>query len=93
MVMNLDAWQKLPKDAQAKVIDITVKFEPEMKAYFDKAIATEKAAMEKQGLKRIKLSPADTQKFLQVADDAFLEDLDKKMPDQVKILKQLMGLK
>jgi TRAP-type transport system periplasmic protein len=93
MVMNLDVWQKLPKDAQAKILDITIKFEPDMKAYFEKAITAEKAAMEKLGLKRIKLSAADTQKFLQVADEAFLEDLDKKMPDQVKILKQLMGLK
>jgi TRAP-type C4-dicarboxylate transport system substrate-binding protein len=93
IVMNLAAWQKIPKDAQAKIIDITIKFEPEMKAYFEKAIASEWVAMEKQGLKKIKLSPEDTQKFLQTADDAFLEDLEKKIPDQVPILRKLLGLK
>jgi TRAP-type C4-dicarboxylate transport system substrate-binding protein len=93
MVMNLDSWQKLPKDVQAKILDITIKFEPDMKAYFEKAITAEKAEMEKLGLKRIKLSPEETKKYLEVADDAFLEDLEKKMPDQVKILKKLMGLK
>ena len=36
ILMNLDAWNKLPKDAQEKLIDITMKFEPEMKAYFRK---------------------------------------------------------
>jgi TRAP-type transport system periplasmic protein len=93
MLMNLDTWQKLPKDAQDKIINITIKFEPEMKAYFEKAIANEKIEMEKLGVKRIKLSPEETKKFLETADSAFLEDLEKKMPDQVKILKNIMGLK
>jgi len=92
MLMNLDAWQKLPKNVQAKIMDITIKFEPEMKAYFEKAVATEKAAMEKQGVKRISLSPGDTKKYIETADNAFLEDLDKKMPGEVKILKRIMGL-
>jgi TRAP-type C4-dicarboxylate transport system substrate-binding protein len=93
MLMNLDAWQKLPKDVQAKIIDITVKFEPDMKAYFEKAIASEKIEMEKLGVKRIKLSPEETKKYLELADSAFFEDLEKKVPDQVKILKNIMGLK
>jgi TRAP-type transport system periplasmic protein len=93
ILMNLDTWQKLPKDVQDKIINITIKFEPEMKAYFEKAIANEKIEMEKMGVKRIKLSPEETKKYLETADSAFLEDLDKKMPDQVKILKNIMGLK
>ncbi|MCX5798026.1 MAG: TRAP transporter substrate-binding protein DctP [Proteobacteria bacterium] len=93
MLMNLDAWQKLPKDVQAKIIDITIKFEPDMKAYFEKTIASEKAEMEKLGLKRIKLSPEETKKYIETADSAFLEDLEKKMPGEVKILKKIMDLK
>jgi len=93
MLMNLDAWQKLPKDVQAKIIDITVKFEPEMNAHFKQVIATEWVAMEKMGVKRVKFSPEDTRKFLQAANDGFFEDLEKKKPDQVKILKNIMGLK
>jgi TRAP-type C4-dicarboxylate transport system substrate-binding protein len=92
ILMNLDAWNKLPKDVQAKLIDITVKFETEMKAYFEKAIATERAEMEKLGVKRIKLSPEETRKYLETADSAFLEDLEKKMPDQVIILRPMLGL-
>jgi TRAP-type C4-dicarboxylate transport system substrate-binding protein len=92
ILMNLDAWNKLPKDAQVKLEDITVKFEGDMKAYFEKAIAQEKAEMAKIGVKRIKFSPEDTRKYLEAADDSFLEDLDKKMPDQVKILRPLLGL-
>ncbi len=93
ILMNLDTWQKLPKDAQEKIINFTIKFESDMKAYFEKAIVNEKIEMEKMGVKRIKLSPEETKKYLEMADSAFLEDLEKKMPDQVKTLKSIMGLK
>jgi len=92
ILMNLDAWNKLPKDAQAKLNDITVKFEPDMQAYFEKAIQAEKAEMAKLGVKKIKLSPEETRQFLKIADDAFLEDLRRKVPDQVKAMEKLLGL-
>ena len=92
MLVNLDVWNKLPKEAQSKLTDITVKYEPEMKVYFEKAIQAEKAEMDKIGVKRIRLSPEETKRYLETADDAFLEDLAKKMPDQVKILRKLCGL-
>jgi len=91
MLMNLDSWQKLPKAAQEKLIEITIKFEPEMKAYFEKEIEKEKKEMEKLGVKRIKFSAEDTKKYIDTANDAFLEDLEKKVPEEVKILKKLMG--
>lgn len=90
-LMNLDVWNKLPKNAQEKIMDITVKFEPDMKAYFEKEIDKEKREMEKLGVKRIKFSPEDTKKFIATANDAFWEDLEKKVPEQVKVLKKLMG--
>jgi TRAP-type C4-dicarboxylate transport system substrate-binding protein len=42
ILMNLDVWNKLPKEAQDKIMDITIKFEPEMKAAFEKMIQNEK---------------------------------------------------
>lgn len=91
MLMNLDVWQKLPKTAQEKMIEITIRYEPEMKAYFEKEIEKEKKEMEKLGVKRIKFSPEETQKYIDTANYAFLEDLEKKVPEEVKILKKLMG--
>lgn len=91
MLMNLDVWQKLPKTAQEKMIEITIKYEPEMKAYFEKEIEKEKKEMEKLGVKRIKFSMEETQKYIDTANYAFLEDLEKKVPEEVKILKKLMG--
>jgi len=89
--MNLDTWNKLPKDAQDKITAITVAFEQDMKAYFEKAIETEKKEMEKIGVKRIKLSPEETRKYLEAADKSAWEDLEKKVPDQVKTLQKLTG--
>jgi len=90
-LMNLDTWNKIPKDDQAKIIDITAKFELEMKAYFDKAIEAEKKEMEKLGVKRIKLSPEETKKYIEAADGSAWDDLEKKVPDQVKTLMKLTG--
>ena len=91
MVMNLDTSNKLPKSAQDKIMDITIKYEPEMKAYFEKEIEKEKQEMEKLGVKRIKFSAADTKKYIDSANEAFLEDLEKKVPEEVKTLRKLMG--
>jgi len=91
ILMNLDVWNKLPKKVQDKLVEITIKYEPEMKAYFEKEIGKDKQEMEKLGVKRIKFSVADTKKYVDTANDAFLEDLEKKVPDEVKTLRKLMG--
>lgn len=90
-LMNLDKWNKLPKNVQDKINEITIKFEPEMKAYFEKAIAAEKIEMEKLGVKRVKLSDEEAKKYIETADNSMWEDLEKKVPDQVPTLKKLTG--
>jgi TRAP-type C4-dicarboxylate transport system substrate-binding protein len=92
ILMNLDTWNKLPKPVQDKLMAITIKFEPEMKAYFKKAIAGEKKKMAKIGVHRIKFSPEDTKKFIDTASEAYWEDLEKKVPPgQVKEIQKVLG--
>jgi TRAP-type C4-dicarboxylate transport system substrate-binding protein len=91
ILMNLDTWNKLPKPAQEKLVAISAKFEPEMRAYFETQIENEKKDMEKLGVQRVKFSDADTNKFLATANDAFWEDLEKKSPEETKALKKLLG--
>jgi TRAP-type C4-dicarboxylate transport system substrate-binding protein len=91
MLMNLDTWNKLPKPVQEKLVEISAKFEPEMLAHFETQIAAEKQAMEKLGVQRIKFSDVDTKKFLAAANDAFWEDLEKKVPGETQTLKKLLG--
>jgi TRAP-type C4-dicarboxylate transport system substrate-binding protein len=91
MVMNLDSWNKLPKSAQDKIVAITIKYEPEMQAYFEKEIEKEKQEMKKMGVQRIKFTPDETKKYIDTANYVFLEDLEKKVPEEVKVIKRLMG--
>jgi len=91
MLMNLDTFNKLSKPVQEKLVAISAKFEPEMQAHFEKQIADEKQAMEKLGVQRIKFSDADTKIFIAAANDAFWEDLEKKVPEETKVLKKLLG--
>jgi len=91
VLVNLDVWNKLPKMVQDKLLAITIKYESEMKAYFEKEIDKEKKEMDKLGVKRIKFSVADAKKYVDTANDAFLEDLEKKVPEEVKTLRKLMG--
>ena len=91
ILMNLDVWNKLSKKDQDKVIDISIKFEPDMKAYFDKKIEEEFKEYDKMGIIRIKFSPEDKKKFLDTSITAHWEDLEKKIPDIVKEMKKRMG--
>jgi TRAP-type transport system periplasmic protein len=94
IVMNLDAWKKLPKEVQAKITEVTVKFEPGMKAFFEHRIKVENGYLETAGVKRIKLSAEDSKKLVEAADQAAWENMDKKVPDTViKEYKKVMGYK
>jgi TRAP-type C4-dicarboxylate transport system substrate-binding protein len=91
ILMNLDVWKKLSKNDQDKILDISIKFEPEMKAYFEKALEKEFKEWEKLGVKWIKFSPGDTKVFLDTASSAVWEDLEKKSPEGAKNMKRLLG--
>ncbi len=91
ILMNLDVWNGLDKELQDKIIDITIQFEPEMQAYFEKKIAEEFKRYDEMGIKRINFSPEEEKQFLDAAYSAEWEDLEKKVPALVPTLKKLTG--
>jgi len=92
IVMNLDVWNKLSKKDQDKLMNITIKFEPEMKAYFEKKIENElNVEYPKIGIKKVKFSPEEKKAFLDASVIAMWEDVEKKVPEQAKIIKKIMG--
>jgi len=72
-------------------MDITVKFEPEMEAYFKKQIKEEWKKYDEIGIKRIKFTPSENKKYYDAAYEAEWEDLSKKVPELVPDLKRLTG--
>lgn len=91
ILMNLDEWMDLEKTTRDKIMDITVEFEPEMRAYFKKRIAEEWKRYAELGIKKITFSPEDRNKFLEIAYSSEWKDLEEKVPDLVPTLKELTG--
>jgi TRAP-type C4-dicarboxylate transport system substrate-binding protein len=89
--MNLDVWNGLDKSIQKKIMDITIKFEPEMEAYFKGKEAEEWKRYDKMGIKRIKFSPEENKEYYDMAYQSEWEDLEKKVPALVSTLKRLTG--
>jgi TRAP-type C4-dicarboxylate transport system substrate-binding protein len=91
ILMNLDVWNGLSKEVQDKIMDVTIEFEPEMKAYFEKKNGEEWKRYDKMGIKRIKFSPEENKKYYNTAYEAEWEDFEKKVPALVPTLKKLTG--
>lgn len=91
ILMNLDVWNGLGKATQDKITKATEKFEPEMVAYFKGKLEEEWKRYDEMGIVRIKFSPEENKKYLDIAYEAEWEDLEKKIPDLVPTLKKLTG--
>lgn len=61
--VNMDKWKALPADVQKKVMDVTIGYEPQMTAYFNK-LETEEWKKIGNTVKKIKFSPADNKKYI-----------------------------
>ena len=88
-LVNLDRWKKIPKDLQDIMMET-------MKDY--EQIATQRAFMlmdqenkilEKAGVKIIKLSPEDSEKFIKLAYDSTWEQVIKSAPEYGPKLREL----
>ena len=91
ILMNLDVWNSLSKEIQDKIMDITIKFEPEMVVYFKEELKKEWKRYDEMGIIKIKFSPEENKKYYDAAYEAEWADLEKKVPDLVPTLKRLTG--
>ena len=62
-------------------------------AAYEKKMQTELDAFKKAGVTFIQLSPAESQKFSKMADDAMMEVVLKKSPEEGKKVKELVTKK
>jgi TRAP-type C4-dicarboxylate transport system substrate-binding protein len=91
ILFNMDAWNKLSKADQDKLMELTISFEKDMVASFKKAYAKEREALKKAQVKFAKFSKADGQDYLKKAYDAYWEVLEQKVLDLVPDLKRVTG--
>lgn len=90
-VMNLDKWNKLPKDVQDQIVSVTTKFEESMYNHFVSATDKEWAELDKAGVNRIKFSEAENKKYIDLAYQVEWDNLAKKVPDLIVELKKVTG--
>lgn len=93
VLVNLDFWKKLPPNLQNLLTEGMKKGEHTVMAAYQKKMQTELDAFRKAGVSFIQLSPAESQKFSKMADDAMMETVTKKSPEEAKKLKELITKK
>jgi hypothetical protein len=70
---------------------VSLLYERDMVAYFEKEFEKERELLRKSGVKFIKFSEPEGKKYVQMAYDAYWEDVAKKVPNLVGYLKKLSG--
>ena len=93
VLVNLDFWKKLPQNLKDFMTDGMKKGERTVMAAYEKKMQTEFDAFKKAGVTFIQLSPTDAAKFSKMADDAMMETVTKKSPEEAKKLKELITKK
>lgn len=79
LVINLDKWNKLPKHLQGLLIQCMIEAEPISYERDRKEMANIYAELyEKHGMKKTELSPADTQRLLDIVYAANWKDIEEK---------------
>ena len=93
ILMNLKVWNSLPKDTQEKLVSITMDIEQQTIDYYRQKNDDERQALNKAGVKFIKLPEADAEKYMDVIDRMDWEILKEKVPALVPDLKRVTGCK
>lgn len=78
-VMNLDVWNKLPKNLQDLVISATVDFEGQKYPASEKIAVDSRAELIKKGMTPIKFSAEDGKAFRELAYSSYYDDMKTRM--------------
>ena len=90
LMMNLDAWKKLPPHLQKLIKDLMPKVEREAVARNSDFIKKEREELIKQGVKYIRWSPAEEKKFYEVAQKTGIAEANRLSPKHAPELIKLI---
>ncbi len=93
LLMNLNAWNKLPKKLQNLLTEAAAEAEKKVVALFDDLAKQERPILLKEGIQVNTLPPAESEKFLKVAYDEGWKDVLGKCPATGPKLKELLTKK
>jgi TRAP-type C4-dicarboxylate transport system substrate-binding protein len=90
LVMNLAAWNKLPKKLQDILADAVKEAEVNVVAFYADLAKNEMAILAKEGIQQISLPVQEQERFLKVAYDEGWKDIIAKNPKTGPELKKLL---
>ncbi len=89
ILMNRNAYDKMPAEAKAKLEEVAKEFETVVAAYYANYIKEEDAKLKAKGVEVVTLPPADAKKYLEVAYNGGWADFLAKNPGVGPRLKAL----
>lgn len=92
-LVNINAWNKLPKELQDALNVSMQATEREAYDHFKKLIQEDREKLKKKGLQEIRLSKAEADKYLQTAYEASWKEVLKKDAQQGATLRNLLSKK
>jgi TRAP-type C4-dicarboxylate transport system substrate-binding protein len=93
LMINMNAWNKLPKKLQDILTEAAVAAEKKVEADFDAMEKTERPILTKGGMQVITLPPAEAEKYLKIAYDEGWKDVIQKCPQTGPELRKLLSKK
>jgi TRAP-type transport system periplasmic protein len=93
LLMNLNAWNKLPKKLQDLLTEAAAEAEKKVVALFDDLAKQERPILLKEGIQVVTLSPTESERLLKVAYDEGWKDILGKSPQTGAKLKELLTKK
>ena len=93
IIMNLKAWNGLPKKYQDVIMGAAMEAERKIVAYYKEEIKKEIPLLKQAGLQVIDLPPAEKEKFLKIAYEEGWKDILEKSPQTGARLKELLTKK
>jgi TRAP-type C4-dicarboxylate transport system substrate-binding protein len=93
-IVNLDAWNKIPKSAQAKIEEITLEFENHMVDYIKQLDDEEFELLAKDGVKKVVFSPEEAKTFVETAYRVKWKEMEDYLPNEKDLVakaKKLTG--
>lgn len=91
ILVNLDSWNRLPKDLQQLLADVAQKLEHEASEHFAKIIQEERELIASKGVQVIRFSPDDEKQYLETAYKAGWDRVFSKNPADAAKLQKMIG--
>jgi TRAP-type C4-dicarboxylate transport system substrate-binding protein len=89
-IVNLKAWNRVPKHLQQLMVDVMAEMEPEIGTYYKNSFEGTMKKLKDYGMKFVKFSPADAKRFDEEVARAKWESILKGSPENIAKIRKMI---